>query len=244
MELNGQRIYKPFVEKPVSGEDHNIWVYYPHSMVRQREGVDAHGTPLVPEGTLLGSKSQSGSSVHSWHHLPSSTWCRYHARRLLSDTGEAGPRHSSRGRDVWRWVAKEVLGDLTLAHLALLTATPGRRRQVPVPQGGRQGLQVRQRARRARTAGRVVHLRGVPAHGGHGRQGVHGRAAVRQQGRWTEEKVGYRGTAVATTHPSGHLDTVRWIGPLTHETGLTLLQPSLVLPPQPHTVPLLLAQRP
>ena len=33
VELNGQRIYKPFVEKPISGEDHNIWVYYPHSMV-------------------------------------------------------------------------------------------------------------------------------------------------------------------------------------------------------------------
>ncbi|GFR40431.1 hypothetical protein Agub_g1005 [Astrephomene gubernaculifera] len=32
VELNGLRIYKPFVEKPVSGEDHNIWVYYPHSM--------------------------------------------------------------------------------------------------------------------------------------------------------------------------------------------------------------------
>lgn len=34
VELNGLRIHKPFVEKPASGEDHNIYIYYPHSMVR------------------------------------------------------------------------------------------------------------------------------------------------------------------------------------------------------------------
>ena len=33
VELNGRRIYKPCVEKPASGEDHNIYIYYPHSMV-------------------------------------------------------------------------------------------------------------------------------------------------------------------------------------------------------------------
>jgi hypothetical protein len=33
VELGGVRIHKPFVEKPASGEDHNVYIYYPHSMV-------------------------------------------------------------------------------------------------------------------------------------------------------------------------------------------------------------------
>ncbi|KAI3646823.1 hypothetical protein MP228_009751 [Amoeboaphelidium protococcarum] len=28
IEVNGQRMVKPFVEKPINGEDHNVWIYY------------------------------------------------------------------------------------------------------------------------------------------------------------------------------------------------------------------------
>jgi len=30
--MGGTRIYKPFVEKPSNADDHNIYIYYPHSM--------------------------------------------------------------------------------------------------------------------------------------------------------------------------------------------------------------------
>ncbi len=34
--MDGVRISKPFVEKPSWADDHNVHIYYPHSMVRGR----------------------------------------------------------------------------------------------------------------------------------------------------------------------------------------------------------------
>ena len=36
IEFNGKKIYKPFVEKPANGDDHNICIYYPHCWGQKR----------------------------------------------------------------------------------------------------------------------------------------------------------------------------------------------------------------
>eukprot|EP00955_Chlamydomonas_euryale_P083883 363899-Chlamydomonas_euryale.AAC.5 len=46
VQFNGQRINKPFVEKPCDGENHNIYIYYPASMVGSALADACICTPL------------------------------------------------------------------------------------------------------------------------------------------------------------------------------------------------------
>uniref|UniRef100_A0A1I7U5V0 Inositol hexakisphosphate and diphosphoinositol-pentakisphosphate kinase n=1 Tax=Caenorhabditis tropicalis TaxID=1561998 RepID=A0A1I7U5V0_9PELO len=63
IEVNGEVFNKPFVEKPISSEDHNVYIYYPSS-------VGGGSQRLFRKGTM----SIKGKNVKSWHINNRSSW--------------------------------------------------------------------------------------------------------------------------------------------------------------------------
>jgi hypothetical protein len=80
VEVRGSRILKPFVEKPSNADDHNIYIYYPHSMgggvkrlfrkvSERKEKQWMHGCGVCVGGSSWGpSWSLAPSPLHAHTH--------------------------------------------------------------------------------------------------------------------------------------------------------------------------------
>ena len=65
--MQGETIYKPFVEKPASGEDHNIWIYYPSQTAAGGDGEGGVGGGVKKLFRKTGDKSSEFYPDHDGH---------------------------------------------------------------------------------------------------------------------------------------------------------------------------------